>query len=270
MVETTLVRDQLRKIKFNPQSINRAETEELATIILPDEQIFECANGWYEGGFALIVATNFRVLLIDKKPFKFLNVEDLRFDMINEIDYSHRLFDARIHISTGSKTLYFRSINQQRLRKLITHVQHRMAEIKLEQQSNNDRQQEHLKQINQRLQSYLLAQFQQHQSLKKRVARQELHTGTIPEAETTDQSELKLPEEIEYSATPSPATTAKLYEEGRKEIFKQTSNATTSGKAARTPFSMLPAIFKHRHLGRTLLRELEIHISYNETEPALV
>lgn len=269
MVETTLVRDQLKKIKFNPQSLNRAETEELATIILPDEEIFECANGWYEGGFALMVATNFRVLLIDKKPFKYLNVEDLRFDMINEIDYSHRLFDARIHISTGGKTLYFRSINQQRLRKLISHVQHRMAEIKVEQQHNNDSQQEHLKQINQRLQSYLLSQYQQNQSLKKQVAQQASLASTAPEVSSEKVELIPAAEtKIEYASTPSDATKASLYEEARHEIFKQANKDAAS--TSRAPFSMLPTIFKHRHFGRALLKELEVHISDSEPEPALV
>lgn len=262
MVDTTLVEEQLKKIKFNSQSVNRAETEELAAIILPDEEIFECANGWYEGGFALIVATNFRVLLIDKKPFKFLNVEDLRFDMINEIDYSHRLFDARIHISTGSKTLYFRSVNQQRLRKLISHVQHRMAEIKLEQKHSDDKQQHHLEQINSKLQSYLVAQYRQNQNLRKKVAEQEQQLSSPVHVTGTESTLPEVPKS-EYS---NPISKSELYEEGRKEIFKQAS--TTTAHTGRTHFSMLPPLFKHRHFGRALLKELQVHISYSDPEPA--
>src|ERR1700733_10228207 len=111
MVNATSVESQLRKIGYK-RGWNRAETEELAAILLPDEEIFECVNGWYEGGFSLLCATNIRILLIDKKPFKFLNVEDLRFDTINQIDYSHRLFNASICITAGSKSLIFRSYNQ--------------------------------------------------------------------------------------------------------------------------------------------------------------
>ena len=82
------------------------------TIILPDEEIFECVNGIYEGGFALLVATDVRVLLIDKKPLNYLTVEDLRFDMINEIDYNHRVFGAHVDITTGNRELKFRSYNR--------------------------------------------------------------------------------------------------------------------------------------------------------------
>ena len=101
MVTMEAVEQQLKKIHFNYFGWGRTEVRELPNIILPDETIFECANGLYEGGFALLVATNFRLLLVDKKPMNYLTVEDLRFDMINEIDYSHRLLGARISISTG-------------------------------------------------------------------------------------------------------------------------------------------------------------------------
>src|SRR5882757_2242816 len=123
MVTMQSVVEQLKRIDFNHLAWGRSETKELPHILVPDEKIYELVNGIYEGGFALLVATNFRMLLIDKKPMNYLTVEDLRFDMISEIDYAHRLLGARISISTGSKNLKFTSYNQHRLRKLITHVQ---------------------------------------------------------------------------------------------------------------------------------------------------
>ncbi|HVV25476.1 MAG TPA: PH domain-containing protein [Candidatus Saccharimonadales bacterium] len=169
MVTKQSIDEQLKKIRFNLHGWGRTEISELPNIILPDEQIYECVNGIYEGGFALLVATNIRVLLIDKKPLNYLTVEDLRFDMINEIDYSHRLMGAQIRIATGSKTLRFTSYNQQRLRKLINHVQHCMAEIKLKQSEHQEDQNLHLEQINRQLQAYLLAQHQQQQKLHEQL-----------------------------------------------------------------------------------------------------
>src|ERR1035438_180349 len=119
MVSKQSVDEQLERLGFNLHGWGQAEIKELPNILLPGEEIYELVNGIYEGGFALAVATDVRVLLIDKKPMKYLTVEDLRFDMISEIDYSHRLFGAQIHISTGSKNLSFRSYNQPRLRKMI-------------------------------------------------------------------------------------------------------------------------------------------------------
>lgn len=179
MVTKESVEAQLKKIHFNTFGWGRTEIRELPNIILPDEQIFECANGIYEGGFALLVATDVRVLLIDKKPMNYLTVEDLRFDMISEIDYSHRLLGARISISTGSKNLRFTSYNQARLRKLIGHIQHCMAEIKKRQADHQEDQKLHLEQINRQLQTYLLAQHQQQQKLQQQLQNDGATSPTI-------------------------------------------------------------------------------------------
>lgn len=160
MVSKSVINKQLKNIGFKTNGWGKGEISELAHIILPGEEIYECVNGLYEGGFALLVATDIRVLLVDKKPLNYLTVEDMRFDMISEMDYSHRLVGAEISISSGNKLLKFRSYNQQRLRKLIGHVQHCMAEVKKKQTYHQDSQVVHLEQINKQLQAYLIAQHQ--------------------------------------------------------------------------------------------------------------
>lgn len=158
MVSKQSVDEQLRKLGFNQHGWGRAEIKELPHILLPGEEIYELVNGIYEGGFALVIATDIRLLLVDRKPMNYLTVEDIRFDMISEIDYSHRVFGAHINISTGYKDLTFRSYNQPRLRKLIGHVQHCMAEAKKQQSQNQVGQNQNLERINEQLQTYLKAQ----------------------------------------------------------------------------------------------------------------
>jgi len=77
----------------------------------------------------MLVATNQRVLLIDKKPL-YLTLEDIRYDMMAEVDYNHRLMNASILIVTPSKTLRFVAYNNDRLRKLFHFVQQRVMEIR--------------------------------------------------------------------------------------------------------------------------------------------
>lgn len=175
MVSQESIAAQLKKIGFSQSAWGKAEVRELPHIILPDEEIFECVNGMYEGGFALLVATDVRVLLIDKKPFNYLTVEDLRFDMINEIDYNHRVFGAYVNISTGNRDLKFRSYNQTRLRKLINHVQNRMADIKRTQVTHQEGQYQHLQQINSHLQTYLIEQYKHQEELQRRLEEARRH-----------------------------------------------------------------------------------------------
>lgn len=169
LVSKESIEKQLERINFKINGWGRTEVNELHHIILPGEEIYECVNGIYEGGFALLLATDTRVLLVDKKILSFLTVEDLRFDMINEIDFSHRLIGAYITIATGNKTLVFRSYNKERLRKLIGHVQHCMAEMKKKQTSHAEGQNQHLEKINQQLQAYLMAQHTQQQKLQEQL-----------------------------------------------------------------------------------------------------
>ncbi|HVX24132.1 MAG TPA: PH domain-containing protein [Candidatus Saccharimonadales bacterium] len=180
MVSRDFVEKELKKIKFDRHGWGRGEVSELHNILLPDEEIYECVNGMYENGFALLVATSIRVLLVDKKPLNFLSVEDFRFDMISEIDYSHRLMGAHISVSTGSKNLQFTSINQPRLRKLITHVQHCMAAQKQKQSEHQEDQKQHLEEINKQLQAYLQAQHEQQETLRREFEQAKAQGTPLP------------------------------------------------------------------------------------------
>jgi len=123
------IEEQLRRIGCNFRFFGRAEIRELANILMDDEIIAGCANGRYEGGFALLCVTNHRLLLIDRKPM-FLTLEDIRFDMISEMDYSARLLDSTVHLMTPNRKLVFRSWSQHRLRKILNYTQQRVMEIR--------------------------------------------------------------------------------------------------------------------------------------------
>ncbi len=132
MVHLQEVERQLKQIGYNFHFWYRAERRELANVLLPDEQIKHCANGQYEGGFALLCVTDQRILLIDRKPL-YLTLEDIRFDMITEIDYRHRLLNASIHITTPNRTLVFVGYNHAVLRKLLDYTQQRLMEMRQQQ-----------------------------------------------------------------------------------------------------------------------------------------
>ena len=49
MVDREYIESQLKKIGFGRGRINRAEIKELENILIPDEIIYECVNGYYDG-----------------------------------------------------------------------------------------------------------------------------------------------------------------------------------------------------------------------------
>ncbi len=147
MVSAKNVTKQLREIGCDYAVWGRSEIHELANILMDDEQMIQAVNGYYEGGFALLCVTNYRVLIVDKKPLA-LNVEDLRYDMIAEADYNSRIFTSALHLFTPMRTIVFTSWSMSKLRKSMNYVQQRVMELR-----NND---------------YLVSQFPQQQSAKDR------------------------------------------------------------------------------------------------------
>jgi hypothetical protein len=67
--------------------------------------------------------------LIDRKPM-FFTLEDIRFDMISEIDFSARLMDSTVHVITPTHKLIFTAWNQVRLRRLMDYTQEKIMEIR--------------------------------------------------------------------------------------------------------------------------------------------
>jgi len=129
MVSLSQVEQQLKRVGCNFRFWGRPEIRELCNILLPGEQIAQAVNGRYENGGAMLCVTDHRLLLIDKKPM-FLTLEDIRFDMIAEIDFSSQVFEGTVRIITPNRNMVFISWSQDRLRKILNYTQQRISEIR--------------------------------------------------------------------------------------------------------------------------------------------
>lgn len=129
MVSNKVIEDQLKRVGCHFTLWGHAEINELGNILMPGEVIAQAVNGTYEGGFALLCVTQYRTLLVDKKPM-LLTVEDLRYDMIAEVDMHNRLFMSTVRIFTPMRNLVFNSWNHQRLRTCVNYIQQRVMEIR--------------------------------------------------------------------------------------------------------------------------------------------
>jgi hypothetical protein len=129
MVTPKEVEHQLKRLGVKFRFMGRAELKELPHILMPGEQITNIVNGYYDGGFAVLCVTDCRVLLIDKKPM-YLTVEDLRFDMISEVDFNGRMLESNLVIQTTGKRLTFTGFNQQSIRDMCTSIQNRVMELR--------------------------------------------------------------------------------------------------------------------------------------------
>jgi hypothetical protein len=115
MVSKSSVSTQLKRIGHKFRIFGRAEANELKNILNLGESILQCAYGHYHGGSGLLVATDQRILLVDKRPF-YLNVESMAYENLNHIDYKQDKLHGVLYIQSGVKRVIFRSISDARLK----------------------------------------------------------------------------------------------------------------------------------------------------------
>ena len=133
MVHPSIIEARLGELRFNSSRWFRAEVHELQHILMDHEKIIALACGRYFGSFALLVATDQRLLLIDKRVF-FMTIEDTRYDMISEIDFNSQAYYANLTVFTVNKTHKFTSIkHRHQLRDLTHYVQRRVMEFRNQQ-----------------------------------------------------------------------------------------------------------------------------------------
>lgn len=132
MVPHERVKQQLKAIGVDFQFFGRAEVRELPKILFDDEYVKHAVFGKYSGGYAVLFATNQRVLLIDKKPF-YLTLEDVRYDMISDMMFNNRLLTTSLLLGTVHKSITFIAYNQHRLRDLTSYVQKKVMDFRRQQ-----------------------------------------------------------------------------------------------------------------------------------------
>jgi len=220
MVHWSKVEEQLERIGCNFQFWGRSEARELCHVLIEGENVAHCVNGQYQNGFAMLCATDHRVLLIDKKPMNFLNVEDVRFETISEFDYSHRLMNATVHVRTPTKVLTFTSWNQHRLRALLSYVQQRVIEI---------RQHQH---VAQQFQQQMLEALQRHAEQPPAYVP---NLAVQPPDDAADPTPFQFP-----SSSSEPATKLGAYTYSKLPHFRHR-NSRRLGRYAVLPDEILPA-----------------------------
>jgi len=129
MIQLSEIRNQLSSVGYHPSRFQRAEVKELCQVLSPDERIIDAVNGRYEGGFALLVATDRRLLLVDRKPM-FLTLDSITYSMIQELSLTYRLLNSTVHVFTSNKCLDFNSWSHSHLRSIFSYSQSRTLQFR--------------------------------------------------------------------------------------------------------------------------------------------
>jgi len=115
----------LSRISF----FTRMELAELPKLLMHGEKVLGVISGFANGSTVLLAVTSERMLLIDKKWVR-MSYEDVRYESINEVTYSHQGFLAAAKFYVMGRDILFKSWYRKELRMLVQFAQQKMFELR--------------------------------------------------------------------------------------------------------------------------------------------
>ena len=114
------IKKQISSISETSKLIGRKEIKELPDILCEDEVVENLIQGFYNNGNGILVATNKRLIFIDKGLLYGLKVEDFPLDKISTIQYSTGMLMGKLTIKALKFNIITYSYDNQRLSLAIT------------------------------------------------------------------------------------------------------------------------------------------------------
>lgn len=130
MLSPQIVQQQLDRIGIGKMPLCKAELRQLPSLMIPGEEIEQLMGGKYRVGYAIIVATNFRLLVIDKTLGGGLVIEDIPYDMIAEVEFVHNPFGSTLVVFARSKKVEFKAYRGTPVRDFAQYLEQRMMETR--------------------------------------------------------------------------------------------------------------------------------------------
>lgn len=123
----TRVFNDLRRVGVSAWGMRKTETHYLPELIHPGEQIGGAVYGHGEGGSAMIVATDRRILYIDTKPL-FKKSEDISYDVVSGVTLEWVGLSGTLILHTRMVDIKVRTMNRKAARAFRGYVEGRCIE----------------------------------------------------------------------------------------------------------------------------------------------
>lgn len=103
------------------------EAKHLPHIIRPDEQLGGVVYGFREGSFVLLVATDRRVIFLDKKPL-FINEDEVNYFVVSGVNFSHVGWGSTVTLHTRIQDYTIRTFNMRCAERFVEFIEARSLE----------------------------------------------------------------------------------------------------------------------------------------------
>ncbi|RXA19922.1 hypothetical protein EQO05_07175 [Methanosarcina sp. MSH10X1] len=124
------VKDQISHLDTTSKLFGHKEIKELPNILWEDERIEKLVQGLYEKKNGILVATNKRLIFIDKGLIYGLRVEDFPYDKVSSIQYKTGLIFGELTIFASGNKADIQQVDKKIVRNFSDYVRARITEIK--------------------------------------------------------------------------------------------------------------------------------------------
>ena len=110
------VAQMIGRLPVGGKFVGRREVKELPNILWDDEQVLDLVQGFYNHGTGILVATQKRLLFVDKGMLGGLKVEDFPLDKISSLQYSTGLLLGEITVFTSGNKAVIKNVDKTQTR----------------------------------------------------------------------------------------------------------------------------------------------------------
>ena len=121
------VKRQISSLNGFERLLGRKEIKELPTILWDDERVEHLVQGLYDKGNGLLVATNKRLIFVDKGRLYGLRVEDFPYDKISSIQYKTGFMTGEITVYTSGNKAEIQNVEKGQVRVFCESVRARIS-----------------------------------------------------------------------------------------------------------------------------------------------
>jgi len=121
------VLSELKQVGVSRLGLRSHEAKYLPISIHADEHIMGAVFGHAPEGFVMLVATDKRVIYLDRKPL-FSNQDEITYDVVSGVKYSKAAFDGTLTLHTGIKDYKLRNIHQESAMQFVRYIEQRCLE----------------------------------------------------------------------------------------------------------------------------------------------
>lgn len=118
---------EIKELGASPYSFQRLEVKYLPHIIHPDEHITGVVYGRSKDGSSMLIATDKRVIYLDKKPF-FVGEDEITYDIVSGISYGRSLFSSGIKLHTRIGDYEIHTFNKRCAENFVEYIESRCLE----------------------------------------------------------------------------------------------------------------------------------------------